>query len=293
MFVVALSGGLGNQMFQYASVYAISRLNNASIVLDIGLFDFSDRSHVKYMLGSLGVSHHTIKFSSTLFSRLQGRLCKITGLKYVYIPSLRIFCKVLKEKQNLYQKSLFEGISSSVLVSSSNLQSYKYFDMIEVDYIFRSYDGCNVSGLSQLFTGKTVLSVHVRRGDYLDSDSNMVLLDQQYYLDAYEYLINQDVYIDYILFFTNDIDWVKRYILCCKSFENAIVVDERYPGESDDTYMRMMSKCDYHIISNSTFSWWGAYMSSSKLVIAPSLWFKLGEHCDLIPRNWKLIEVIQ
>ena len=123
-----------------------------------------------------------------------------------------------------------------------------------------------------------MVAIHVRRGDYLNVSSRVhPTLLIKYYEDALSHLSNDMK----VLIFSDDLKWCK---------ENFI--DDRYVfiDEIDYISIYLMSKMKYHIIANSSFSWWGAWMSEyeDKIIITPKMWF--GKNTmydgDLIPENW-------
>jgi len=170
---------------------------------------------------------------------------------------------------------------------SGYFQSEKYFedskDFIRycfapkkmiVEYILNKY--------SDLIDFNKAASIHVRRGDYL-TNSNFNILNMEYYKNSIEkfkkYGINK------FIVFSDDILW------CRESFlgEDFVFID----GEKDYIDLFLMSMCNYHIIANSSFSWWGAWLNSKydKKVAYPNEWFCGGlSHLntkDLVPKEWR------
>jgi hypothetical protein len=143
-------------------------------------------------------------------------------------------------------------------------QSEKYFKHIEEsireDFTFKDYilEPCASS-----FDFDEVIALHVRRTDYVSNSANHPPCDLAYYEKALEHF---DVDIPVIIF-SDDIEWCNSQPL----FES----DRFMISDSLDTYVDLclMSMCHYHIIANSSFSWWGAWLAKSKKVIAPSRWF--------------------
>jgi len=143
-------------------------------------------------------------------------------------------------------------------------QSEKYFKHIEEsireDFTFKDYilEPCASS-----FDFDEVIALHVRRTDYVSNSANHPPCDLAYYEKALEHF---DANIPVIIF-SDDVDWCNSQSL----FES----DRFMISDSLDTYVDLclMSMCHYHIIANSSFSWWGAWLAKSKKVIAPSRWF--------------------
>lgn len=119
-------------------------------------------------------------------------------------------------------------------------------------------------------------AVHVRRGDYINLQDYHTLLPLEYYNNAMRHFDENQKFI----VFSDDIEWCKKHFLTDK-FSFAI------GDEIED--LCLMSMCKGHIIANSSFSWWGAYLAQGKKVIAPKNWFgPKGPRStkDLIPENW-------
>jgi len=106
-----------------------------------------------------------------------------------------------------------------------------------------------------------IISLHVRRGDYLQVSSLNLTLD--YYNEAISIFLERFPYFK-VLVFSDDIEWCKQYI----------VGENVFYSENNSNYvdMCMMTLCDHNIIANSTFSWWGAYLNQNpdKIVVCPT-----------------------
>ena len=93
------------------------------------------------------------------------------------------------------------------------------------------------------------------------------------------------------IIFSDDIEWAKEYINFEKEFpEHRFYYESK--GNSVEEKIFLMTKCKHFIISNSTFSWWPQFLSTStkKTVIAPTNWFTNGDKCGLYQEEWVLIE---
>lgn len=137
-------------------------------------------------------------------------------------------------------------------------------------------------------SGLTV-SLHVRRGDYVqDPVANAVhgVLGAEYYGKAIGYLahsLSQRAFR--VLVFSDDIAWARSHL----AFPNETVFvepDTRYPQVD----IHLMASCDHHVIANSSFSWWGAWLNAApdKTVIAPAKWFNTSQYYsgDICPSSW-------
>ena len=122
------------------------------------------------------------------------------------------------------------------------------------------------------------IAIHVRRGDYLNHPDTHPVCGLDYYNAALDMLPDKPVKI-----FTDDYDW------CSKAF-----IGDRFSISNQNFIndFELMTKCHYHIIANSSFSWWAAWLSDSKKVIAPKKWFgekAPGSSKDIIPDTWTTI----
>lgn len=135
---------------------------------------------------------------------------------------------------------------------------------------------------------ENAVSVHMRRGDFVSNPkSNAVhgVCPPEYYRAAIRTMAGQ-VEKPCFYIFSDDIAWAKDQLKLdfpCQSVEHNT-------GAESYNDMRLMSRCRHHIIANSSFSWWGAWLSDypSKIVIAPRQWFLNAPHdvSDLIPHGW-------
>jgi hypothetical protein len=134
-----------------------------------------------------------------------------------------------------------------------------------------------------LTSGKNIVSLHVRRGDYTLYPNHHPVCSDEYYQSA---MGNFDMKNSIFLVFSDDIEW------CKKKFEG----DNFIFSDSNNPYvdLAIMSMCDHYIIANSSFSWWGAWLNRSegKKVIAPSRWFgpaMIKDTSEIYCEEWKII----
>jgi len=181
-----------------------------------------------------------------------------------------------------------QGFEYSKIPETDNItlngyfQSEEYFahnrDII-LDVLSPSLDvEGHIKKYSHLFLDKTV-SLHIRRGDYVNLQDYHHLLS----IDYYESALNEFDY-DRVVIFSDDIEWCKKNT----NFKNQVFIE----GESDYIDMYLMSKIKNNIIANSTFSWWGAWLNNNedRKIIAPNKWFgDKNSHTNtknLIPKEW-------
>jgi hypothetical protein len=129
---------------------------------------------------------------------------------------------------------------------------------------------------------ENTISIHIRRGDYLSIGAILPTIDKSY-IDECLYKIGD---YDHIFIFSDDVNWVKENLI----YENSTIVDSLEDYED----LWLISLCKINIMSNSSFSWWGAFLNKNenKKVYAPSVWFgPNGErnYLDIYEKNWEII----
>jgi len=293
-----LKGGLGNQLFQiFNALRNALKYNGHRIVFtNASLIDNSYRS----------------TYWQTLLDALQ---------KYTMSIRYSDFKTVIREKEFAYN-SLDAEIFLSITTNNPNIlfdgyfQSPKYFeDMYPTIYPFlqiaekqeivrKKLDNLNVE-----LNNAVTVSMHFRLGDYKFLENHHPVLKKEYYVDALKYIsLHSPKTITHVLYFyqndDEDVKEVQKIISALKEQFQDIQFISIYSlsgiNRLDDwEQMLAMSCCRHHIIANSTFSWWGAYLSksssnSNKIVCYPSIWFgpALKHHntSDLFPEEWKNIE---
>jgi hypothetical protein len=292
MIISHLLGGLGNQMFQYAAGRTLSSKLSEEFRLDIS--DFSSYGlHQGYELNRI------FGIKTPVVTKLE--LQKMLGWR-----SNQLAKKVLK--RNLFtplrgNRLVFEphfhfwdGLTS--VTSDAYLygywQSEKYFQeaqkLIREDFAFQAPLDSRNQELQKKIDGSAAISLHIRRGDYISSTANQKVfhtLPAAYYRDAMKLLADK-VTNPHFYIFSDDIERVKNQF----SIDHPITYVDHNRGNDGYLDMRLMSYCQHHIIANSSFSWWGAWLNPSpeKIVIAPSKWFNNHfNDADLLPNQWRRI----
>ena len=274
MKYVAICGGLGNQMFQYAYYLMLQ-----SKGYDVSTFIPSKKwEHIGgYELARVfGIEH-----KSSVWERLY----------HIGSPFTRLFTLLHKTYFGKNFKVKDEDFSPSAKCGYfyGTWQSEKYFVSPEkIREAFR-FDTSKLSPktieLANYLKGKLTVSVHIRRGDYLSGDFSNGFgkcCDIEYYHKAIQYISKTLENITFV-FFSDDMEWVKKEL----PFDNAIYADHNHGVDSwQDMYL--MNICQHNIIANSTFSWWGAWLNSNekKIVIAPKRWWNTIENDDVVPESW-------
>lgn len=282
--IVGLTGGLGNQLFQYAAGRALSLRLDCHLQIEHSRF-LEDRY---YELDNFNIPDTIRAFADKQwlprsFVSIVNRLAKKSLKKYKGLP-------VYREPFFGYDP-LFEDISAPVFLDGY-FQSEKYFKACEkeIRQDLALPDAYPVKCLPILDRIKKydAIAIHVRRGDYVSVKENSKIYYSQpieYYQNAIT-LLSTKVRNPRCFIFSDDLGWVKDNFLLDVPWE---LVDI---NSSKEVYwdLILMRQCKHFIIANSSLSWWGAWLGNDhhKIVIAPKNWFKSGDKNtdDLIPINW-------
>lgn len=290
MVIVRLIGGLGNQMFQYAAGRALAELNQTTLKLDIAGFD-------TYKLHKYGLDNFMITASVASddeIKKLVGRtrrgagVCRLTNLIRPYYRR-----SVVQERHFHFDPDILKAGPNVYL--SGYWQSEKYFkavaDILRREFVVKHPPDQNNQEIAQEVKSTNSVSLHVRRGDYVsDSGTHQVhgSCSLEYYRQALDILAKR-VSRPQFFVFSDDIEWVKEHLDI--GFPATFVSHNGPKRNYED--LRLMSLCRHHIIANSSFSWWGAWLSSweGKQVIAPRRWLNSQEHntADVLPDTWERI----
>ena len=289
--IVELTGGLGNQMFQYAAGLALAKFKGKSLIID---YSRLEKSVFGCQLKALNVNENLLYFDKKNFlhENFINKFNKKLGL--VFNQNLKIY----REKNYNYEPLFFEQGAQSIILSGY-FQSYLYFSKVE-DLIREHFIPKNDNSKEYIYwsekieNSKNSISLHVRRGDYLNKKTSDFhgVLGINYYKRAIE-LMAKIVGGGYEIFvFSDDHDYVDNTFLNVP-FVNIVKTNSNAPWED----MFLMSKCQHNIIANSSYSWWGAWLNVNKerQVIAPAKWFSNSalssvNVLDLFPDDWILLK---
>ena len=232
-------GRLANQMFQYASLKGIARNRGYEYCLPPR----------KYF----GLNDDNVKNSDVILYDVFPNILKSNRFEFNQ-------ANVLMERRHDFDEELFLNCPDGVDLLGY-YQTEKYFKHIE-DEIRKdfSFDQELLDTCKGFIEGDTI-SLHIRRGDYV-VNPNHPTQTMEYYEEALSKLPELPVIV-----FSDDSEWCKQQ----KLFDNdRFMIAE---GNTTDCDLCLMSLCKYHIIANSSFSWWGAWLAKSQKVIAPKNWF--------------------
>lgn len=281
---VALQGGLGNQMFQFAAGLSVAARRNSTVALDRTWFDVA---HVlkqvtprEYGLDAFGLSAST----DPLVQSPEG---------WFLAAKLR---DVMRIERSYFENSIafdprFELLQTPVRLVGY-FQSEKYFsnvsDVIRGIFSRPATLTEEIHQFAVSIANQCSLAVHVRRGDAVSNPVSAAYhgaCDIGYYYAGVERVRSRfpDVHT---FVFSDDIGWCQQNLIFDSPVTFVSVCDSNVPSQD----LWLMSQCDHFVISNSSYSWWAAWLgqSPSKLVIAPKRWLRDPRRIspDLIPSSW-------
>ena len=237
-------GRLGNQLFQYASLYSVGFLRG----LEIGI-PFNQKISEVFDLQS--ANQIPAEFQPTL---------------------------IAKESSFIFDLSLFSVPDNVDIIGY--FQSGHYFRHCEESLRkeLRFHAGIQGKAIDFLKSRNSVplCSLHVRRGDYTKLSHYHKNLSMEYYQQACE-IVKSNIPNAKFLVFSDDPHWCKQVFIDSENFEIIEIGD-------DAVELCIMANCPIHIIANSSFSWWGAWLSNSQAVIAPKEWF-----AEQGPKDWSTV----
>ena len=278
--VVALEGGLGNQMFQYAAGRAMSLRSGRPLVLDLRqLLGHGQRA---YGLGDfqLGEGLKLLAEGPPVRSgRLQRLIRRITSGEQTF-----------REASFTYDERI-RSVEAPVRLEGY-FQSERYFaeaaDALRSELRPRPELAAEIEAIGErLLPSGPCVSLHVRRGDYTNPTTMAVhgLVMPDYYERALR-AVTERVGQVTICVFTDEPAWVRANL--------RLPAETRFLSEHTRTALQdlvLMSRCSHHITANSSFSWWGAWLNprADKVVVTPEQWFQPAaglDTRDLRPAGW-------
>lgn len=280
-------GGLGNQMFQYALYLRLKRqYPNQDFKLNVDSYKYVD-FHCGFRLKKAFCIPEKIKLKSqySFFSRLW-YMTKVNIKKFLYVqfmPSLLVTDKKVTSDLNLQnpQKHYFvvgtwadERFFSLAKKEVKSLLSFVSESL--KDTIWQKgcaiKDNCNVS-----------VAIHIRRGDY--KNTKYISLAETDYYDKALSLIKKCEQNEKIklYIFSDEPDWCEKNLEFIKNNNNEFI-----KGNQDYEDLFLMSMCKYIVIANSTFSWWGAYLSNAT-IFAPKYYVRGQKEPNSYPKGWIVI----
>lgn len=285
MIITKIIGGLGNQMFQYALGKNLAERNNMELKLDIS--GFEDYEWHIYSLKSLNIEENIA--TQEEIKKFKKNTKKKSVFSFFKKKSTADDSIYIKETDFHFNPEILNIKKSAYL--DGNWQTEKYLDGIEdtirKEFTSRSSLSSAAKEMGERM-GESSISLHIRRGNYV-TDEKVAKVLGSCSLDYYQRAVSKAVEgldTPEIFVFSDDIEWVRENL---KTPHKMTFVSGYNLKDWEE--LALMSKCRRHIISNSSFSWWGAWLNprKDKVVITPSTpWFKDPKlaNDDIVPSTW-------
>lgn len=287
MNIVKITGGMGNQMFQYAFAKAME-YRGEEVLLDLSAFE---QQHTKDTVRPYELTHFDVNLKTATPKQIKaytGFFWELISKAGEHLPFFQ--SKMVIERTHAYHENVLHYHNRYF---AGYWQSERYFseveEVIRKDFTFQM-DGLKESDqclLQKIRSNEETVSIHVRGGDYRTNGNEQLyggICTKEYYRHAIAYiktkLSNPTFYV-----FTNDEEFSREILSDCLE---AVVYVEGHGEEDAYLDMFLMSQCRHQIIANSSFSWWGAWLNGNqkKCVIAPKRWQNGTDVRDIIPDSW-------
>jgi hypothetical protein len=275
MIITKITGGLGNQMFQYAIAKSIAKKREDRFKLDISFYP--KQVLRKYELNYFNIEEniYNIKSNTNFIFKIRKKLKFNYFSDYFFEKEIGELDKeVFNYKNNIYLDGYW--------------QNENYFKEIREELLKEFTLKNNISNEAKNYLDtiqeSNSISLHIRRGDYLLNDhTNSIhgICDLNYYKKAIKYM-NQKIKTPIFYIFSDDIAWCKEKF---NFLESKIFVDNTKNAFDD---LELMKNCKHNIIANSTFSWWSAWLNENraKIVVAPKTWWLSRPKKNIVLESW-------
>ena len=290
---VAIFGGLGNQMFQYALAIV---MDSNGIPTKISVNDYLlNRHHYGFELLKAFNVPIPIRDRMKVYVVNKSRQVFV-DINWVYVR--RLISKLFMTTKCIFNETMEYSFDERVFEQENSLligtwQCFKYFetqeDLIREVFNFKKpIDPLNLK-LSKEIKSVNAIAVHVRRGDFLNpgmSNRRIIIDLKDYYQNAFD-IMNNTVENPVFYVFSDEISGAKQNL----KGENVKFISHN-SGSNSYLDMYLMSLCKHFVIANSTFSWWAAWLAENKKkkVIIPSPWIKGSKCKGLYPKDWIVLE---
>lgn len=286
MKIVKILGGLGNQMFQYALYLSLKeQFPHEQVMIDTSCFKnyplhngfeidriFSQNAPVASWRDILKVAY---PYPNYRFWQVGKYLLPQRKTMCVERKDFAFDTTALTRKGDCYYDGYWQHEEYFSSVKERIREAFSFPDVA---------DRRNKEIASLLRTSNSV-SLHIRRGDYINHPQFRGICDLDYYKRAISYMeehVNPQLYC----IFSNDIGWCESSLPDLLPGKKILYVDWN-KGVAGYVDMQLMSLCRHNIIANSSFSWWGAWLNRNpqKVVASPERWMNVKIE-DPIPNNW-------
>lgn len=297
MKIVNIFGGLGNQMFQYAfAVVLQQKYPSEEVMVDTQLYKFPI---VKTYKGN-NFYHNGFEIQKVFpNANIPIATFKDVARFSYYIPNYiinRALRKILPLRASEFVQSSHEPYIYNADILDSGFSYFEgywfspqyfdsYKDQIREAFKFEPFESFENIEIAKKISSQNSVSIHIRRGDYLNDPLYKDICSLDYYqraiIEVKKKIASPSFYI-----FSNDLDWCRTNLK--DSFgDNSVVFVSHNKGAKSYLDMQLMSLARCNVLANSSFSWWGAYLNNRRdhFVIAPKIWVNIPSD-DVYCQDW-------
>jgi len=297
LHIIVLNGGLGNQMSQYALFYSKKALgHNVAILLhpQIG------QKHNGYLLDTLFFVERPLSgfleaLATILFRSLAIRKYPLLGSASRLLLSL-FFCNIIFESDDYsFHPTVLKRSRLGITFFFGGWHSEKYF-LHASNHLYKLFSNLkpNAASLLESFLDSTNASsgvgLHIRRGDYMknhDLSKFGSVCKKSYFINALS-VVQRQFPGRPVFIITDDPEWAKNNL----DFSPFIVLAPAVPKGYDWLHLYLLSSCQGIVMSNSTFSWWAAWLAErhEALIYRPRFFISTSSTPDIYPSRWRIID---
>lgn|GEM_PF-173604 len=291
LIICKVKGGLGNQFFQYAAGFALSQHFGRQLKLDLSGYSENDGK----------AAHRDADILDFLISTPIADPSEVARVKNRF----GLFSRIIRYSKTRLLRQYFIGWHPEIFTGpvpnylEGYFQSEKYFldlfHILRLKFTLHPTLSEEINSLIYLIDNmSSPISLHIRRGDYISNRHAARIFNvcnETYYYKALSYFYDFIGEEFELVVFTDDPDWARSkvkhqgptFFACDFRSSNGLRLR---PSQE----LALMSRCSHHIVPNSTFSWWGAYLglNPKKVIVAPSVWTLSNQedYLDIVPSSW-------
>lgn len=302
MLIARITGGIGNQLFQYAFVRSLSKKLNQKYKLDLSWYrnyhkyedtkDPNAATQRKYLLDKFNVKENILNPLYLSISYRINNYSKLNRVKEYPLLNHFTYSTITESEFDINKIQNLKNVYLSGFWQKDSLfEEYSYLIREEFN-IKNKLSDQNNSFLNKIIQSNSI-AIHIRRGDLLSRPA--AVAEQPYSTDKYYFdgvkLMKERLKNPELFVFSDDIDWVNN------SFKFDLPTTFVSNDGPDYEHFKLMCNCKHQIIANSTFSWWAAWLNNyqEKIIISPKWWYRdpdKNESIIRIPQDWIILENI-
>ena len=297
MLIARITGGIGNQLFQYAFIRSLSIKLNKKFKLDLSWYrDYYKYEEIRnpnaatkreYLLDKFNVKENTL---NPIYLSISYRLNNSLNFKRYPLLNHFYYNTVSESEFDINKIRYLKNVYLTGFWQNNNLFE-EFHEIINEEFSLKNKLSADNKTILNKIEKSNSVALHIRRGDLLSRPA--AVAEQPYSTDKYYFdginIIKENLKNPELFVFSDDIDWVNNNF---KFDLPTTFIDNAGP---DYEHFNLMCNCKHQIIANSTFSWWAAWLNNyqEKIIISPKWWYRdpiKNQRTIRIPENWIILE---